>query len=84
MSEGEFQKLQEYIRKNAVKLPDDTPIFSARYFIDMIDKAKEEFPIYFKNGVPHHLKLRTLTKQKGQIETMKQIVKWFKKWFGEE
>jgi len=42
--EGKFEELKQYILENAVKHPDGTPIFSARYFARMIEQAKKEYP----------------------------------------
>ena len=48
---GKFEELKEYILNNAPKLLDGTPIFSARYFAEMIDQAKEEYPYGFSVSV---------------------------------
>jgi len=41
---GKFEELKKYILENATKLSNGTPIFSARYFAQMIEQAKKEYP----------------------------------------
>lgn len=38
-----FEDLKNYILNSATKLPDGTPIFSARYFVGMIEQASLEW-----------------------------------------
>jgi len=64
-----FVRLKDYIIKNSPKLPDGTPIFSARYWAEQIDEAKTE--------------LWKAVVESRKNETLVPIEKAILKWFGE-
>ena len=56
MTKGEFEYVRQYILKNALKLPDGTPIFSARHFASKIDEAREEIAHVIYSGTDLELR----------------------------
>ena len=64
-----FIRLKDYIIKNSPKLPDGTPIFSARFWCEQIDEAKAEL----WKAVVEARKNGTL------VPIEKAILKWFGK-----
>jgi len=79
---GKFEQLKEYILRNTVKLPNGTPMFSARYFARMIEQAKKEFP---KRRVACDLaEMEEKTGRWWATPSYDEVEQWFKKWFGEK
>jgi hypothetical protein len=89
-NEEKFEDLKDYILNSATKLPDGTPIFSARYFVRMIEQASLEWSELEEQA--RKLAEKEYDGSQTQLEKrylfyhllLQLRTEWFSKYFGEK